>query len=63
MKKWMKIVLYSLLGILLIGSITFFLGPVYLQPTKEALSLVNDKKMKINSFWTERLKGFFLSRC
>ncbi|MED2215871.1 alpha/beta hydrolase, partial [Bacillus thuringiensis] len=24
MKKWMKIVLYSLLGILLIGSITFF---------------------------------------
>ena len=31
MKKWMKIVLYSLLGILLIGSITFLLYPVYLQ--------------------------------
>ncbi|MGH0676827.1 alpha/beta hydrolase [Bacillus luti] len=45
MKKWMKIVLYSLLGILLMGSITFFVWSQFTyKPTKEALSLVDDKK-------------------
>ncbi|HFJ9445262.1 carboxymethylenebutenolidase [Bacillus thuringiensis] len=45
MKKWMKIVLYSLLGILLIGSISFFVWSQFsYKPTKEALSLVDDKK-------------------
>lgn len=31
MKKWIKIILYSLLGILLMGSITFFTWSIYLQ--------------------------------
>ncbi|GAB6438446.1 MULTISPECIES: alpha/beta hydrolase [Bacillus] len=45
MKKWMKIVLYSLLGILLMGSITFFVWSQFTyKPTKEALSLVEGKK-------------------
>ncbi|KAB2443928.1 alpha/beta hydrolase [Bacillus luti] len=49
MKKWMKIVLYSLLGILLIGSITFFVWSQFTyKPTKEALLLVADKKDEDN---------------
>ena len=45
MKKWIKITLYSLLGILLIGSISFFVWSQFsYKPTKEALSLVDDKK-------------------
>ncbi|HFJ9453727.1 alpha/beta hydrolase [Bacillus anthracis] len=45
MKKWRKITLYSLLGILLIGSISFFVWSQFTyKPTKEALSLVGDKK-------------------
>ncbi|MGN5651308.1 alpha/beta hydrolase [Bacillus sp. Brlt_9] len=45
MKKWIKIILYSLLGILLIGSISFFVWSQFTyKPTKEALSLVDDKK-------------------
>ncbi|HDR7624261.1 TPA: alpha/beta hydrolase [Bacillus mycoides] len=49
MKKWMKIVLYSLLGILLMGSITFFVWSQFTyKPTKEALSLVDDKKEEDN---------------
>ncbi|WP_259415817.1 alpha/beta hydrolase [Bacillus toyonensis] len=45
MKKWMKMVLYSLLGILLIGSISFFVWSQFsYKPTKEALSLIEDKK-------------------
>ncbi|MGE6345726.1 alpha/beta hydrolase [Bacillus mycoides] len=49
MKKWMKIVLYSLLGILLMGSITFFVWSQFTyKPTKEALSLVDDKKDEDN---------------
>ncbi|HHK5535369.1 TPA: alpha/beta hydrolase [Bacillus mobilis] len=45
MKKWMKIVLYSLLGILLIGSISFFVwSQLSYKPTKEALSLVDEQK-------------------
>lgn len=45
MKKWLKIVLYSLLGILLMGSITFFVWSQFTyKPTKEALSLIEDKK-------------------
>ncbi|MCU5601252.1 alpha/beta hydrolase [Bacillus wiedmannii] len=49
MKKWMKIILYSLLGILLMGSITFFTWSQFTyKPTKEALSLVDDKKDEDN---------------
>ncbi|MGM2839534.1 alpha/beta hydrolase [Bacillus cereus group sp. Bce002] len=45
MKKWMKIVLYSLLGILIMGSISFFVWSQFsYKPTKEALSLIEDKK-------------------
>lgn len=45
MKKLIKITLYSLLGILLIGSISFFVWSQFsYKPTKEALSLVDDKK-------------------
>ncbi|HDR4733403.1 TPA: alpha/beta hydrolase [Bacillus cereus] len=45
MKKWIKITLYSLLGILLIVSISFFVWSQFTyKPTKEALSLVGDKK-------------------
>ncbi|HFJ9468792.1 alpha/beta hydrolase [Bacillus paranthracis] len=45
MKKWIKITLYSLLGILLIGSISFFVWSQFsYKPTKEALSLVDEKK-------------------
>ena len=45
MKKWIKIILYSLLGILLIGSISFFVWSQFsYKPTKEAMSLVDDKK-------------------
>lgn len=45
----MKIVLYSLLGILLMGSITFFVWSQFTyKPTKEALSLVDDKKEEDN---------------
>lgn len=48
MKKWIKIILYSLLGILLMGSIAFLTWSQFTyKPTKEALSLVDDKKMKI----------------
>lgn len=44
MKKWIKIILYSLLGILLIGSITFLTWSQFTyKPTKEALSLVDGK--------------------
>ena len=62
MKKWIKITLYSLLGILLIGSITFLTWSQFTyKPTKEAMSLVDDKKMKIISFWRERCqsRGYF----
>ncbi|PFM43618.1 alpha/beta hydrolase [Bacillus cereus] len=49
MKKWIKITLYSLLGILLIGSISFFVWSQFTyKPTKEALSLVDDKKDEDN---------------
>ncbi|MES9663576.1 alpha/beta hydrolase [Bacillus cereus] len=49
MKKWIKIILYSLLGILLMGSITFFTWSQFTyKPTKEALSLVDDKKDEDN---------------
>ncbi|WP_242242111.1 alpha/beta hydrolase [Bacillus cereus group sp. BfR-BA-01309] len=49
MKKWMKIVLYSLLGILLMGSISFFVWSQFTyKPTKEALSLVEYKKEEDN---------------
>ncbi|ACK91254.1 MULTISPECIES: alpha/beta hydrolase [Bacillus] len=45
MKKWMKVVLYSLLGILLMGSISFFVWSQFsYKPTKEALLLIEDKK-------------------
>lgn len=41
----MKIVLYSLLGILIMGSISFFVWSQFsYKPTKEALSLIEDKK-------------------
>jgi hypothetical protein len=41
----MKIVLYSLLGILLMGSISFFVWSQFsYKPTKEALLLIEDKK-------------------
>ncbi|PDY35957.1 alpha/beta hydrolase [Bacillus wiedmannii] len=49
MKKWMKIILYSLLGILLMGSIAFLTWSQFTyKPTKEALSLVDDKKDEDN---------------
>lgn len=49
MKKWIKIVLYSLLGILIMGSITFLTWSQFTyKPTKEALSLVDDKKDEEN---------------
>ncbi|MCC2379432.1 alpha/beta hydrolase [Bacillus wiedmannii] len=55
MKKWMKIVLYSLLGILLMGSITFFVWSQFTyKPTKEALSLVDDKKDEDNIVFGEK---------
>ncbi|MDM5194256.1 alpha/beta hydrolase [Bacillus hominis] len=55
MKKWMKIVLYSLLGILLMGSITFFVWSQFTyKPTKEALSLVDDKKDEDNIIFGEK---------
>ncbi|AJH18689.1 MULTISPECIES: alpha/beta hydrolase [Bacillus] len=55
MKKWMKIVLYSLLGILLIGSITFLTWSQFTyKPTKEALSLVDDKKDEGNIVFGEK---------
>lgn len=45
MKKWIKIILYSLLGILLMGSISFFVWSQFsYKPTKEALLLIEDKK-------------------
>ncbi|WP_368907662.1 alpha/beta hydrolase [Bacillus wiedmannii] len=54
MKKWMKIVLYSLLGILLMGSISFFVWSQFsYKPTKEALSLVDDKKDEENIVFGE----------
>ncbi|WHY26954.1 hypothetical protein [Bacillus wiedmannii] len=56
MKKWLKMVLYSLLGILLIGSISCFVWSQFTyKPTKEALSLVEDKKMKIVSFLERKM--------
>ncbi|HDR7668872.1 alpha/beta hydrolase [Bacillus wiedmannii] len=49
MKKWIKIILYSLLGILLMGSIAFLTWSQFTyKPTKEALSLVDDKKDEDN---------------
>ncbi|MGE7887252.1 alpha/beta hydrolase [Bacillus cereus] len=49
MKKWMKIVLYSLLGILMVGGITFLTWSQFTyKPTKEALSLVGNKKDEEN---------------
>lgn len=51
----MKIVLYSLLGILLMGSITFFVWSQFTyKPTKEALSLVDDKKDEDNIIFGEK---------
>ncbi len=62
----MKIILYSLLGILLIGSISFFVWSQFsYKPTKEALSLVDDKKDEdYIAFWRERCENsvIFLSR-
>ncbi|MED0875646.1 alpha/beta hydrolase [Bacillus mobilis] len=55
MKKWMKIVLYSLLGILLMGSIAFFVWSQFTyKPTKEALLLVDDKKDEENIVFGEK---------
>ncbi|WP_270341782.1 alpha/beta hydrolase [Bacillus mobilis] len=55
MKKWIKITLYSLLGILLIGSISFFVWSQFTyKPTKEALSLVEDKKLEENIVFGEK---------
>lgn len=55
MKKWMKIVLYSLLGILLMGSISFFVWSQFTyKPTKEALSLMYDKKDEDNVVFGEK---------
>ncbi|TKH15428.1 alpha/beta hydrolase [Bacillus wiedmannii] len=55
MKKWIKITLYSLLGILLIGSISFFVWSQFTyKPTKEALSLVEDKKDEENIVFGEK---------
>ncbi|KIV71625.1 MULTISPECIES: alpha/beta hydrolase [Bacillus] len=55
MKQWMKIVLYSLLGILLMGSVTFFVWSQFTyKPTKEALSLVDDKKDEDNIVFGEK---------
>ncbi|MFD6511412.1 MULTISPECIES: alpha/beta hydrolase [unclassified Bacillus (in: firmicutes)] len=49
MKKWMKITLYSLLGILIVGSITFLTWSQFTyKPTKEALALVDNKKDEEN---------------
>ncbi|HHB1989405.1 TPA: alpha/beta hydrolase, partial [Bacillus cereus] len=49
MKKWIKITLYSLLAILIIGSITFLTWSQFTyKPTQEALSLVDDKKDEDN---------------
>ncbi|HHT7191080.1 TPA: alpha/beta hydrolase [Bacillus cereus] len=55
MKKWMKIVLYSLLGIFIMGSITFFVWSQFTyKPTKEALSLVDDKQNEENIVFGEK---------
>ncbi|MDA1585743.1 alpha/beta hydrolase [Bacillus cereus group sp. TH230-1LC] len=55
MKKWIKITLYSLLGILLIGSISFFVWSQFTyKPTTEALSLVDDKKDGENIVFGEK---------
>ncbi|PFS66739.1 alpha/beta hydrolase [Bacillus cereus] len=55
MKKWMKIVLYSLLGILLMGSIAFLTWSQFTyKPTKEALSLVDDKKDEDNIIFGQK---------
>ncbi|HDR7636956.1 MULTISPECIES: alpha/beta hydrolase [Bacillus] len=55
MKKWLKIVLYSLLGILLMGSIAFLTWSQFTyKPTKEALSLVDDKKDEENIVFGEK---------
>ncbi|QWU45773.1 MULTISPECIES: alpha/beta hydrolase [Bacillus] len=49
MKKWMKITLYSLLGFLIVGSITFLTWSQFTyKPTKEALALVDNKKDEEN---------------
>lgn len=49
MKKWIKIVLYSLLGIFMVGGITFLTWSQFTyKPTKEALSLVDNKKDEEN---------------
>ncbi|MCU4766627.1 alpha/beta hydrolase [Bacillus toyonensis] len=49
MKKWIKIALYSLLGILIVGSITFLTWSQFTyKPTKEALALVDNKKDEEN---------------
>ncbi|MDF9451512.1 alpha/beta hydrolase [Bacillus toyonensis] len=55
MKKWIKIVLYSVLGILIIGSITFLTWSQFTyKPTKEALSLVDYKKDEENIVFGEK---------
>lgn len=49
MKKWIKIVLCSLLGIFMVGGITFLSWSQFTyKPTKEALSLVDNKKDEEN---------------
>ncbi|MGG4558139.1 alpha/beta hydrolase [Bacillus toyonensis] len=55
MKKWIKIVLYSVLSILIIGSITFLTWSQFTyKPTKEALSLVDNKKDEENIVFGEK---------
>ncbi|HDR7224685.1 TPA: alpha/beta hydrolase [Bacillus toyonensis] len=55
MKKWMRIILYSVLGILLMGSIIFFAWSQFTyKPTKEALSLVDYKKAEDNMVFGEK---------
>jgi len=54
-KKWIKIVLYSVLSILIIGSITFLTWSQFTyKPTKEALSLVDNKKDEENIVFGEK---------
>ncbi|AQY39127.1 alpha/beta hydrolase [Bacillus thuringiensis] len=55
MNKWIKITLYSLLGILIMGSITFLTWSQFTyKPTKEALSLVDDKKDEDNIIFGQK---------
>ncbi|MGE8055841.1 alpha/beta hydrolase [Bacillus mycoides] len=55
MKKWIKIVMYSVLGILLVGSIIFFAWSQFTyKPNKEALSLVDYKKDEDNMVFGQK---------